>query len=94
MITKDDLQTLCELSRLYLSEEELEVYGKSMTDIMALMDTIGDSDFEYDPIDMNNAVKFTDLRGDEVVTYDNMGKITQNGPETIENQFVVPKVVE
>ena len=94
MITKDDLQMLCELSRLYLSDEELETYGKSMTDIMNLMDTIGESDFEYDPIDMNNAVPFAELRDDEVVTYDNMSKITENGPETVENQFVVPKVVD
>lgn len=94
MITKDDLTTLCELSRLYLSEAELESYGKSMTDIMNLMDTIGESDFEYDPIDMNNAVPFVSLRSDEVVTYNNMEKIIENGPETIENQFVVPKVVD
>ena len=94
MITKDDLVTLCELSRLYLSEEELETYGKSMTDIMNLMDTIGESDFEYNPIDMTNAVPFTSLRADEVVTYENMDKIVENGPETVENQFVVPKVVD
>ncbi len=94
MITKDDLLTLCELSRLYLSEEELVSYGKSMTDIMNLMDTIGESDFEYDPIDMTNAVPFTSLRADEVVTYENMDKIVENGPETVENQFVVPKVVD
>ena len=94
MITKDDLVTLCELSRLYLSEEELETYGKFMTDIMNLMDTIGESDFEYNPIDMTNAVPFTSLRADEVVTYENMDKIVENGPETVENQFVVPKVVD
>lgn len=94
MITKDDLLTLCELSKLYLSEEELETYGKSMTDIMNLMDTIGESDFEYDLIDAANAVPFASLRADEVVTYDNMDKIVENGPQTIENQFVVPKVVD
>lgn len=94
MITKDDLITLCELSRLSLSDEELEAYAKSMTDIMTLMDTIGDSDFEYDPVDMSNAVPFTSLRADEVVTCENMDKIVENGPETVENQFVVPKVVD
>ena len=94
MITKDDLKVLCELSKLYLSEEEMESYGKSMTDIMNLMDTIGESDFEYNPIDMSNAVPFTSLRKDEVVNNENMDKIVANGPETIENQFVVPKVVD
>lgn len=94
MITKEDLTTLCELSRLYLSDEEMEAYGKSMTDIMTLMDTIGESDFEYNPIDLSNAVPFTSLRCDEVVTFGDMDKITENGPETIENQFVVPKVVD
>lgn len=94
MITKDDLTVLCELSRLYLSDDEMESYGKSMTDIMNLMDTIGESDFEYDPIDMANSVPFSSLRADEVVTYGDMDKIVENGPETIENQFVVPKVVD
>ena len=94
MITKEDLVTLCELSRLYLSEEELEAYGKSMTDIMNLMDTIGESDFEYNLVDMNNAVPFSSLREDKVVEFANMDKIVENGPETIENQFIVPKVVD
>ncbi len=94
MITKDDLKVLCELSRLYLSDDEMEEYGKSMTDIMNLMDTIGESNFEYDPIDMGNAAPFSSLRDDTVVTYENMQKIVNNGPETAENQFVVPKVVD
>lgn len=94
MITQDDLKVLCELSKLYLSEEELESYGKSMTDIMTLMDTIGESDFEYDPVDMNNAVPYTSLRDDSEVKFGNMDKIVQNGPSTVENQFIVPKVVD
>jgi aspartyl/glutamyl-tRNA(Asn/Gln) amidotransferase C subunit len=94
MITKEDLVMLCELSRLQLSEEELESYGKSMTEIMRLMDTIGESDFEYNLVDMNNAVPFASLRADEVVDFENMDKIVENGPQTVENQFVVPKVVD
>ncbi len=94
MITKEDLLSLCELSRLNLSEEELKAYGKSMTDIMTLMDTIGESDFEYNLIDMNNAVPFSSLREDKVVDFENMDKIVENGPQTIENQFIVPKVVD
>lgn len=94
MITKEDLINLCNLSRLQLSDAELENYGKSMTDIMTLMDTIGESDFEYNPVDMNNAVPFGELRGDEPVVYENMEKIVENGPATYDNQFVVPKVVD
>ena len=94
MITKEDLLTLCQLSRLHLSEEELEAYGKSMTDIMTLMDTIGESDFEYNLVDMNNAVLFSSLREDKVVDFENMDKIVANGPATVENQFIVPKVVD
>ena len=94
MITKEDLITLCELSRLHLSEEELETYGKSMTDIMTLMDTIGESDFEYNLIDMNNAVPFSSIREDKVVEFGNMDKIVEHGHATIESQFIVPKVVD
>ena len=65
-----------------------------MTDIMTLMDTIGESDYEYNPVDMNNAVPFSSLREDKVVDFENMDKIVENGPKTVENQFVVPKVVD
>ena len=94
MITKEDLKMLCDLSKLYISEEELDSFGKEMSDIMNLMDTIGESDFEYNPIDMSNAVPFTELRADEVETYENMDGIVALGPEVIENQFVVPKIVD
>ena len=67
MITHDELKLLCDLSRLYISEEELESYGKEMTDIIELMDTIGESDFEYAMKDMPNAVQ---LRRRKELHYD------------------------
>ncbi len=94
MITADELKLLCELSKLHLSDEELKEYGKEMTDIIGLMDTIGDSAFEYNPIDMSNAVPFSELREDKIETFDNMSGIVNNGPQVIENQFVVPKIVD
>ena len=94
MLNTKDLNLLCELSKLYLSESELLEYGKEMSDIINLMDTIGDSDIEYNPIDMTNAVPFSELRADEIETFENMSGIVKNGPQTIENQFVVPKIVD
>ncbi len=94
MISKDQLDLLCELSKLYLNEDELLEYGKEMTDIIKLMDTIGDSCFEYNPIDMTNAVPFSELRADKIEIFNNMSGIVENGPRTIENQFVVPKIVD
>ncbi len=94
MIKTEDLKLLCELSKLHLTDDELVEYGKEMTDIIALMDNIGDSDFEYNPIDMTNAVPFSELRADKIEAFDNMEGIVRNGPETVENQFVVPKIVD
>ncbi len=94
MLKKEDLQLLCELSKLHLSDAEMETYGKEMSDIIELMDTIGDSNFEYNLIDMSNAVPFSALRGDNIETFNNMDGIVANGPQTIENQFVVPKIVD
>lgn len=94
MINTEQLKLLCELSKLYLSEDELLEYGKEMTEIITLMDTIGDSCFEYSPIDMTNAVPFSELRADKIEIFNNMSGIVENGPRTIENQFVVPKIVD
>ncbi len=94
MLSMDNLKLLCELSKLHLSEAELSEYQKEMTDIINLMDNIGDSDFEYNPLDMSNAVPFSELRSDTIETFNNMDGIVKNGPEVIENQFVVPKIVD
>ncbi len=94
MIKTEDLKLLCELSKLHLTDDELVEYGKEMTDIIALMDNIGESNFEYSPIDITNAVPFSELRKDNIEAFDNMEGIVKNGPETIENQFVVPKIVD
>lgn len=94
MITKEQIKTLADLSRLYISEEELDKYSREMEDIINLMDTIGDSDFEYNLIEKETAVMFSSLRKDEEVKFSDMDKIVAEGPETIENMFVVPKVVE
>ena len=94
MLSMDNLKLLCELSKLHLSEDEMKEYQKEMTDIINLMDTIGDSDFEYNSIDMTNAIPFGELRADNITEFDNMDGIVKNGPEVIENQFVVPKIVD
>lgn len=94
MITKEDLKMLCDLSRLDLSDNELEFYEKSMQDVMGLMDTIGESDFIYNNKDMENAVSFSELRADKVEVYENMRGILNNGPEVDDDQFVVPKVID
>ena len=94
MITKEDLTMLGTLSRLYLSDKDLEKYQTEMVSIMELMDTIGESNFEYNAVGSAVAVPFSSLRDDEVKTFSDMDKIVAGGPETIENMFVVPKVVD
>ena len=94
MLSMDNLKLLCELSKLHLSEDELLDYQKEMTDIINLMDTIGDSDFEYNPVDMSNAVPFSELRADNIENFDNIDGIVKNGPQVAMNQFVVPKIVD
>ena len=94
MITKQELRLLCELSKIGLSDEELEQYGRDMTEIMKLMDTIGDSDFEYDPIDRTREVPFKNLREDRAMEYENMDGLVKNGPKVRANQFAVPKIVD
>ena len=94
MISKEELKNLSDLSRLTLTEKELEKYAKEMADIIKLMDTIGDSNFEYNPLELQNSVPFSSLRKDEAKTFSDMEKIVEGGPEIIENMFVVPKVVD
>lgn len=84
---------LSELGKLEFSDEELRKVADEMTDIINLMDTIKDIDVTYDAKLDNKNVYLNDLRKDISAESMPREKVLQNA-KTMNNYFVVPKVVE
>ena len=91
-----DLQTIlhiANLSKLNYSDEELQTVAAQMSDIIALMDTVKETDVVYDEEGDNNGVYIRALRKDAAAPSMDTAAILQNAVQA-DNCFVVPKVVE
>ena len=89
----DTIRHLCALSRLRYSEEELLRVMGEMTDIVGLMDTVGDFKLTYDDTRDENSVALTDLREDDVQPSMERELILSNARSS-DDCFTVPKVVD
>lgn len=84
---------LTNLSKLNYSDEELTAVAAQMSDIIALMDTIKETDVVYDELGDNNGVYINMLRKDEASPSMETAAVLQNALQS-DNCFVVPKVIE
>lgn len=84
---------LARLSKLNFTDAELKKAAGEMTDIIKIMDTVKEIDITYDPIKDNQNVYLNDLRKDIPSESLPAEKILQNAV-SMDNAFVVPKVVE
>lgn len=84
---------LARLGKLNFTDAELEKAVKEMTDIIRIMDTVKEIDITYDPVKDNQNIYLNDLRKDITADSFPTEKIMQNAA-SMDNSFVVPKVVE
>lgn len=88
MITREDIESIALLSKLFVPQEELDSLTQSMQEIIDFADTINNApsmDEEFDSInDISNA-----FREDVVVDSYDSKDILRNAPQQAENQFLV-----
>ncbi len=88
MVTREDIENIALLSKLFVPEEELDSLTKSMQEIISFADEINNApstDDEFDNINnLSNA-----FREDEVVESYSSEEILSNAPEQAENHFLV-----
>lgn len=88
MVTREDVENIALLSKLFVPEEELDGLTKSMQEIIDFADTINNapkSDDSFD--DINNLSNV--FRDDTVVKSFNTEEILSNAPEQAEDHFLV-----
>ena len=88
MVTREDVENIALLSKLFVPEEELDGLTKSMQEIIGFADTISSapsSDGGFDNINNLSNV----FREDEVIPSYPSAEILKNAPEQAENHFLV-----
>lgn len=94
MITKNQMKHLSGLSKIEMSDSELELYSSQMTEIIALMDTIKEIDTSSISINRFEALPPSVFRGDVVMDSLTLEEALSNAPEKSKGLFRVPKVME
>lgn len=88
-----DIKHLAHLSRLHVSEEEMEEYAKQFDEIVAYVDKIKEVASDSDSkIIESNEVKNV-LREDEVFSYENPETIIDEAPSHQDNFVKVKKIL-
>lgn len=93
-MTKEDVLKVAENARLYLTDEEVGKYTKEINDIISYVKKIqAINTDDVEPTTHGNTVKDV-LRKDEPVVWQERDAALENAPETEEDHFKVPTVIE
>jgi len=94
MITKKDVEYVAGLARLEFTEEEKEMYTKTLNDILEHAEKLKQVNTDGVPPTAHILPVKNVFRIDEVRPSMDRDKILQNAPDKDEGCFRVPKVIE
>ena len=90
MVTREDVENIALLAKLYVPEEELDALTKDMQEIIDLADTINNAEEPGEEFDNINNLSNV-FREDEVIESLKCAEILSNAPEQAEDSFLVRK---
>lgn len=93
-ISKDDVIKVSELARLEFKEEELDKFTEQLGNILEYIEQLNELDTNNVEPTSHVLDISTPLREDKVVEWLNIEEVLQNAPESEDDFFVVPQVIE
>ena len=91
---RDDIQKIALLARLEVSEQELEHYTQTLSQILGLIDQMNAVDTSsVSPMAHPQDVSLR-LREDQVKETDRRARFQKIAPDTEDGLYLVPKVIE
>lgn len=88
MVTREDVENIALLSKLFVPEQELDSLTKSMQEIIDFADAINNAPVEDDDFDNINNLSNV-FREDEVVKSFDSEEILSNAPQQAQGHFLV-----
>jgi len=93
-ISKDDVIKVSELARVEVKEEELDKFTEQLGNILEYIEQLNELDTNNVEPTSHVLDISTPLREDKVVEWLNIEEVLQNAPESEDDFFVVPQVIE
>jgi aspartyl-tRNA(Asn)/glutamyl-tRNA(Gln) amidotransferase subunit C len=92
---KEDIKKLAELSRIELTEEEVEEYTEEFSDILEYVDSLKEVVGESDDLVLESSSNRNVLREDEIPHESgiNTDKLIKESPDSKDNYIKVKKVL-
>ena len=88
MVTREDVENIALLSKLFVAEDELDSLTKSMQEIIDFADTINNAPVSDEAFDnINNLLNV--FRDDVVIESCDSEEILKNAPEQAQSHFLV-----
>lgn len=93
-LSKKDVEKVARLARIKMTDGELEKYAPQLSNIIGFVEQLNEVDTDnIEPLASVVDINLS-LRSDDVNDGNMRDKVLANAPETLEDFFVVPKVVE
>lgn len=93
-VSKDEVKYIARLAKLYFDDEQLEKIREDMDNLVSFADTLS-------ALDTKNLEAMSHVQGNENVFDEDkphdgqkIEDLLKNAPESVDNYFAVPKVVE
>jgi aspartyl-tRNA(Asn)/glutamyl-tRNA(Gln) amidotransferase subunit C len=93
-LTTAQVKKIAKLARIRLSDEEVDHYGKEISNILNWIETLQEVNTDKVPQMLSVSSVGIPLRADEVTDGDMQADILKNAPKSSFGCFEVPKVVE
>lgn len=93
-VSKKDVEYVAELARLNFSEEEKQALVGDLNSVLGYIDKLNELDTENVEIIVNPYYIENKFREDVVETSMELKDTIKNAPKSLEEYFMVPKVIE
>lgn len=93
-IDKDTIKYIANLAMIKIDEDEEEKYAKSLEQILTYTEILNNIDSNDLPEDDEFKTEFNKFRPDEVKLNNDTEELLSNAPESQNNMFKIPKVIQ
>ncbi len=99
MLSKDDVLAVAKLSRLELTEPQIEKFGTQLSNVLELFDELKSVDTE-NTLETSQVTGLKNITREDAVFYDDdlrpssTDELLKNVPVRRENNIIVPKIID
>ena len=93
IINEDEIRHIAKLASLNLTEDEIKIYTKDLTDILEMANLVNNVNTDNVDETIGTNGLYNVFRKDEIKQNNNRNELLSNAPSQDEGMFRIPKVI-